>query len=107
MGVWYFIFEDGECRPRDRVKGRSGITRERVAKVQREGGDLSEAELLRCRARYFVDGLVSGSASFVNQVFAWSRGYFGKTRRSGTRRMRGVETTLCTMRDLQKDAVVP
>jgi len=54
-----------------------------------------------------VDGLVIGSASFVNQVFAWSRGYFGKTRRSGTRRMRGVETTLCTMRDLQKDAVVP
>ncbi len=101
------LFEDGERSPHDRAKGRSGITRERVAKVRREGGRLSEAELLRCRARYFVDGLVIGSASFVNQVFAWSRGYFGKTRRSGARRMRGVDTTLCTMRDLQKDAVVP
>ncbi|MDG1364364.1 MAG: hypothetical protein P8Q54_12910 [Akkermansiaceae bacterium] len=70
-------------------------------------GKLSEAELLRCRTRYFVDGLVIGSEGFVNGVFAMMRGYFGAKRQSGARRMRGVETSLCTMRDLQKQAVVP
>ena len=101
------LFADGEFSTRDKVKGRQGISKEEVSKVLEAGGTLSEAEMLRCRTRYFVDGLVIGSEGFVNGVFAMMRGYFGAKRQSGARRMRGVETNLYTMRDLQKQAVVP
>ena len=70
-----------------------------------EGGELSEAVLLRCKARYFIDGLVIGSEGFVNRVFALTRGYFGERRQSGARKMRRVRTGLRTMRDLQRDGV--
>ena len=99
------LFEEGEERVRDEVKRRTGISRSRVEKVLASGGELSEAELMLCRTRYFVDGLVIGSEAFVNQVFALSRGYFGPKRESGARRMRRVATSLCTMRDLQRDVL--
>ena len=100
------LFEEGEISPRDEARGRAGIPKERVAEVLKEGGKLKECDLMWCRTRYFVDGLVLGSEKFVTEVFALMRGYFGTKRRSGARRIRGVETSLCTMRDLQKDAVV-
>jgi hypothetical protein len=99
------MFEYGEEQGRDEVKKRAGISLSRVKKVLASGGELSEVELGWCRTRYFVDGLVIGSASFVDQVFAISRENFGKTRESGARRMRRVTSSLCTMRDLQKDVL--
>jgi hypothetical protein len=101
------LFVDGEVSARDKVKGRMGISVERVKRVLNEGGNLSEAEVLRCRTRYFLDGLVIGSESFVNGVFAMTRGYFGRKRRSGARQMRGVETALYTIRELRRQAVIP
>ena len=62
---------------------------------------LAEAELLRRRVRYFVDGLVIGSAGFVDGVFALTRGWFGAGRRTGARRLERAQTTLCAMRGLQ------
>ena len=99
------MFEYGEEQARDEVKKRAGISLSRVEKILASGGELSEVELGWCRTRYFVDGLVIGSASFVDQVFALSRDYFGKKRESGARRMRRVTSSLCTMRDLQKDVL--
>ena len=63
-----------------------------MEKVIKEGGKLSEAEMLRCRTRYFLEGLVIGGENFVNEVFVMMRGYFGATRQTGARRMRGVAT---------------
>ena len=85
---------------------RRGFKQREVARVLEEGGKLSEGALLRCKARYFVDGLVIGSEGFVNGVFALTRGYFGEGRTSGARKMRRVETELRTMRDLQRDVLV-
>ena len=99
------LYEEGEERARDEVKKRAGIPLAQVKKVLESGGTLSEAQLMCCRTRYFVDGLVIGSEAFVNQVFALSREYFGAKRKSGARRMRQVNTSLCTMRDLRKDAL--
>ena len=99
------LFEEGEQGARDEVKKRAGISRSRVGKVLAAGGELSEAELMWCRTRYFVDGLVIGSESFVNRVFALSREYFGEKRESGARRMRQVATSLCTMRDLRREVL--
>ena len=99
------LFEDGEEHVRDVAKKRAGISKTRVEKVLAKGGSLSEAELGMCRTRYFVDGLVIGSESFVNSVFILSRTYFGEKRKSGARRMRGVTSSLCTMRDLHRDVL--
>ena len=99
------LFENGEEREGDRGKLRGGISREEVARVLAEGGRLSEAMLVRCKARYLIDGLVVGSEGFVNRAFALSREYFGARRRSGARKLRRVRTELRTMRDLQRNVV--
>ena len=67
----------------------------------RGGGGLAERELLGRRVRYFVDGLVVGSAGFVDGVFELTRGRFGGRRASGARRLAGAETPLRSMRALR------
>jgi REP element-mobilizing transposase RayT len=51
--------------------------------------DLGMAAMLRCRVRYFTDGMVIGSKDFVNEVFANARERFGAKRKDGARAMRG------------------
>jgi hypothetical protein len=51
-------------------------------------GKLSRLALLRCRVRYFSDGLVLGSKAFVEGVFAQHRGHFGPARKTGARSLR-------------------
>ncbi|MCP5115397.1 MAG: hypothetical protein GY953_31600 [bacterium] len=99
------LFEDGEEGERDRRKKRAGIPARRVAKVIASGGRLSEADLGLCRARYFLDGVAIGLKEFVEMNYEATRGYFGGVRRSGARRMRRINSALCTLRDLQRDAV--
>ena len=101
------LFEEGEKTERDERRNRGGISPERVKEVLEKGGRLSEAEMLRCRVRHFTDGLVVGGAGFVEGVYALTRDYFGGKRRSGARRMAGVDTELRTMRNLRKDALGP
>ena len=43
------------------------ISRQAAAAVIRNGGELSLAEVLRCRIRYFTDGAVFGSHSYVSR----------------------------------------
>ena len=62
---------------------------------------LTEAGMILKRMRHFADGLVIGSAAFVNQAFRLTRDRFGPNRKNGAREMRGVTTALCSMRDLQ------
>ncbi len=100
------LFLDGAQRGQQVDKKRATIARERVEQVLASGGRLSEADLLWCRTRYFIDGLVIGSERFVNHVFALARERFGSMRTTGARRMRGVDSELHTLRDLQKDALM-
>ena len=90
-----------------RKRGGGAGDRERATRAAtsgqggRGGQRLSEEELLGRRVRYFVDGMVVGSAGFVDGVFALTRGWFGERRRSGARRLAGAETPLRTMRALR------
>lgn len=91
------------------VSGHSGkvaVDGERLRKKVRDGVRLSLGEVLRLRVRYFTDGLVLGSANWVNEVFVEYRERFGARRRSGARRLRvgGLEG-LRAMRDLRKRVV--
>jgi hypothetical protein len=59
-----------------------------VEAVLKSGGKLSRAELLRCRVRWFSDGVAIGSKSFVEGVFTKCRGHFGAKRKDGARKLR-------------------
>jgi hypothetical protein len=73
-----------------------------VVQVLEARGRLPLSEYLRCRVRYFCDGAVFGSRDFVEDIFRVYRGRFGAKRRSGARRMRGLEgEKLYTLRDLR------
>jgi len=114
---WYrmMLFADGEevfsSRPEIGVKKilvRKGFKRQDVEEVLAKGGKLSFGEALRCKVRYFSDGMVFGSRSFVDQVFSGSRGYFSEKRTTGARPLRGVGWTsgrnrLYSMRELKKE----
>ena len=67
--------------------------------------DLKIAAMLRCRVRYFTDGVVIGSKEFVNEAFAGARDRFTAKRKDGARRMKGsgaaAAGTLWSMRDLR------
>jgi len=81
---------------------RPGFTAEQVRAVLEAGGRLPMHEVLRCRVRYFSDGLALGGREFVEGVFARYRGHFGPRRHSGARPMRcGEWGALCTLRDLR------
>ena len=89
---------------------RKGFKRKHVEKVLSKGGKLSVGETLRCKVRYFSDGMTFGSRQFVNDVFKASRNRFGEKRNSGARPLQGVgwqkkQTRLYSMRQLVKKRI--
>ena len=78
--------------------------------LEAEGGgmllpDLKLATMLRCRVRYFTDGVVIGSKEFVNEAFAGARERFTEKRKDGARAMKGsgsgAKGVLWSARDLR------
>jgi hypothetical protein len=83
---------------------RVGLKREEVLKVLAANGRLGLMDYVKCRVRYFSDGLVLGSREFVERVFWLKRGWFGAGRKEGARRMRGLEgAELYTVRDFRRN----
>ena len=78
-----------------------------MRKVLDKGGSLPRHEILRCRVRYFSDGLVLGSEAFVESTFKRYRDQFGLKRKTGAREMKyGQWNGLSTMRDLRKAVIL-
>lgn len=85
-------------------KGRRGLSQQAVADELRRGGEISLAQALRCKTRYFCDGVVLGSEEFVNQIFAENRERCGPRRKTGARKMVGVPwKNLHVLRDLKRN----
>jgi len=98
------IGEEGESTPE--AKARTGISPDEVRRTWEAGGKVPLPILLRCRVRYFTDGLVVGSREFVEDYFARKREHFGERRRSGARKMRGGDWGgLASFRDLGRSGV--
>jgi len=98
--------ESGEVNQRV----RKGFKRQQVKTVLARGGKLTFGETLRCRVRYFSDGMTVGSRKFVDELFQSARERFSEKRKTGARPMRGVgwqskETRLYSMRQLRKDSL--
>ncbi len=85
---------------------RAGFSSEEAREVIERGGRMPLPDLLRCRVRYFRDGLAFGSRAFVESVFERNRAHFGAKRKTGARRMRFcLAEGLCTARDLRVSPV--
>ncbi len=85
---------------------RIGFDSETVDRIISEGGRLPLQTVLRCRVRYFSDGLVLGGRDFVEEVFCRYRQNFGAKRRGGARSMQSAAWgELFTMRDIRKSPV--
>ena len=67
------------------------------------GGSLAAA--LRCRVRYFSDGVAIGSRGFIEELFQAQRACFGAKRKDGARPIREAETGLFSLRALRVHAV--
>ena len=84
---------------------RRGMKRADALAELREGKRLSKADLLRCRVRYFSDGLVLGSRDFVERAFLERREWFGEKRQSGARGLPVEGERLFSLRDLKTKAL--
>ena len=70
--------------------------------------DLSQGQLLRCQVRYFTCGIAIGTSSYLEEVFALRRHFFGEKRKSGAREMEGGDwNTLRSMRSLPTNPFRP
>jgi hypothetical protein len=67
---------------------RPGIATAEVDRVIENGGKLTLQQALRCRVRYFTDGMAVGGQAFVDGVFERNRRFFGPKRKDGARKMR-------------------
>jgi hypothetical protein len=82
------LYMTGEQNEGDGL-AKAGFNPRQVQAVLDANGTLSPQQLLRCRVRYFTDGAVVGSRTYVEQVFLRHRDSFGAKRRTGPRRMVG------------------
>jgi len=84
---------------------RQGVTTEAARKTLAEKGQLSPAELVRLRVRYFTDGVILGSKEFVESLFNENRDHFSPKRKSGARRITESDSGLYSLRQLRKRPV--
>jgi REP element-mobilizing transposase RayT len=85
---------------------KKGFKREEARKVVEAGGRLPLGVYLRCRIRYFTEGMAIGSREFTNEVFKEASWHFGARRKTGARPMRGQlkEERLYALRNLSRGA---
>jgi REP element-mobilizing transposase RayT len=81
---------------------QNAFSPDQARSVLRHHGRIPVEEALRCRVRYFSDGVAMGSKDFVENVFLRYRSHFAPNRASGARPMRRADWNgLFTLRDLR------
>ena len=85
---------------------RPGYSEAEVEEVLKAKGKLSLNEILRCRVRYFADGVIFGSRSFVEERYLKYRERFSEKRETGARPMKGGDFGgMYTARQLRVDVM--
>lgn len=103
--MWLYVRGDEQGSGVDE-RGRplkAGIEHGKVLEVLRGKGKVAMGKMVRCRVRYFTHGKAIGSRAFVEGLFEYYRQRFGKNRKSGARRIRGLSEELYVLRDLRVD----
>ena len=93
---------EGEMGGGKQKKKPPGFNREAALKKLKDGEPLSRSELLRCKVRYFSEGLVLGGWEFVESAFRARRHWFGKRGKGGAHALPDEEGGLFTLRNLLK-----
>ena len=93
--------ERREALREDGTTARPALDREEGLRMLAAKGRLPMGAYLRCRVRYFSDGMVFGGREFVEGIFRTERKRFGAKRKDGARRLRGVEGEWFALRDLR------
>jgi REP element-mobilizing transposase RayT len=83
-----YLFEKG-YDPDLLESDKIAISPEQVEDVRLSDGHLTIQELLRCKTRYFSDGMILGSQEFVDEIFEENREFFGPNRKDGARKIKG------------------
>ena len=103
------LYDHGEQRSADPISGsraRPGLTRSQIDAEIARGGQLSLAQVLRCKLRPLTDGLIFGSAAYVEEFFEAHRDHFGPQRKTGARKLPAADWgNLRVIRDLQKNRI--
>ena len=88
-------------------RGRKGYTKKEVDAVKEAGGKLTRGQLLRCKVRYFSEGVALGDKAFVEGVFKNHRESFGPARKEGAKPLRELEkkAAIFSLRALRVKAV--
>jgi len=97
----------GESKEKRRKKAK-GYSKEIAKKIIDAGGKLTWVQLLRCKTRYFTDGVALGSQSFVNDYFSHLKDKSSafEKRDSGARQIKRADgPPLFSFRDLKKDVI--
>ena len=84
-----YLYGVGEAREVDETSGnrrRRGVSVKDSASVARRGGQLSLAQVVRVRVRYFTDSVAFGSREWVEDVFARNREKLRVKREQGARK---------------------
>ncbi len=105
-----YLFDRGKAKGLrdDGTPLRRGFSPERVQAVLDSDGRLPIPEILRCRVRYFTDGVALGSQEFVEEIFGRYRNQFGLKRKIGARPMKYAQWNgLCTLRNLPSAVMIP
>jgi len=107
--MWLYIQgEENEGIDENGRPVRRGFSQEETLRQMLRKGRLPVAEYIRMRVRYFEYAVVMGSRKFVEEIFQANRSRFGPLRKTGARRMRGVDGEgLYVLRDLRKDVFGP
>jgi len=100
-GAWYrcWLMTDGEevvvdeTNQNYHVKAKVGIPKEKVEESLAMGGLLTTPELLRCKIRYFTEGLAIGSKGFVEKWYGKNRLHFSPNREKGAKRIPNIKNT--------------
>jgi putative transposase len=96
----------GESKSK-RYKNRNGFSSKEIENILESGGELTSAQMLHCKARYFTDGVVLGSREFVDKFFdvmKRNRPEQHAKRTSGARKLRQVsDSKMYSLRDLKKN----
>jgi REP element-mobilizing transposase RayT len=102
------LYGKGETAKGSTVKDLGRIDPEKAARVLAAGGQVSVAEALRMRIRYFSAGTALGSQEFLNTLSSKWNAQFGTDRTNNAHPMRGAAWgDLRSYRNLRKDPLMP
>jgi putative transposase len=90
----------GETADGRYVKVKPGFSRQQIEEEIKKDGHVPIWKVLRCRIRYFSDGAVLGSRSFVDSFFESERSRFGEKRETGARKLRVSMGSVTSLRYL-------